>query len=231
MSSEGEPWRTWAITACGRCSSCLNLDAPTVVESRPSHVIGLNGQVPFKIQNDYSFPAACTVRFRFAAKGSRPALDLFWYDGSMKPPRPDELESQHDDLPAEGMMFVGDKGKIIADFLGENPRIIPEKTTAGIPICEGRDRRRLPRRSAPGRNRRRDSSSVGGCIQGWRLPAYGDFLLAGPISDAFNLGAVSLRMGGARLVFDAADRENHEPARGEQISAARLSSRLGIGVG
>ena len=33
---------------------------------------------------------------------------------------------------------------------------------------------------------------------------YGDFLLAGPISDAFNLGAVSLRMGGRRLRFDAA---------------------------
>ena len=32
----------------------------------------------------------------------------------------------------------------------------------------------------------------------------GDFLLAGPISDAFNLGAVSLRLGGRRLAFDAA---------------------------
>ncbi|HWH72053.1 MAG TPA: hypothetical protein VNT26_22010, partial [Candidatus Sulfotelmatobacter sp.] len=33
---------------------------------------------------------------------------------------------------------------------------------------------------------------------------YGDFLLAGPIADAFNLGAVSLRLGGRRLLFDAA---------------------------
>ena len=35
-------------------------------------------------------------------------------------------------------------------------------------------------------------------------PTYGDFLLAGPISDAFTLAAVSLRMGGRRLLFDAA---------------------------
>jgi hypothetical protein len=35
-------------------------------------------------------------------------------------------------------------------------------------------------------------------------PTYGDFLLAGPISDAFNLAAVSLRLGGKRLLFDAA---------------------------
>ena len=34
-------------------------------------------------------------------------------------------------------------------------------------------------------------------------PTYGDFQLAGPISDAFNLGAVSLRLGGQRLLFDA----------------------------
>jgi hypothetical protein len=33
---------------------------------------------------------------------------------------------------------------------------------------------------------------------------YGSFLLAGPISDAFNLGAISLRLGGKRLRFDAA---------------------------
>ena len=36
-------------------------------------------------------------------------------------------------------------------------------------------------------------------------PTYGDFLLAGPISDAFNLGVVSLRLGGRRLLFDAAN--------------------------
>jgi hypothetical protein len=36
-------------------------------------------------------------------------------------------------------------------------------------------------------------------------PTHGDFRLAEPISDAFNLGAVSLRLGGRRLLFDAAN--------------------------
>jgi hypothetical protein len=36
-------------------------------------------------------------------------------------------------------------------------------------------------------------------------PTCGDFLLAGPISEAFNLGAVSLRLGGKRLLWDAAN--------------------------
>jgi hypothetical protein len=39
----------------------------------------------------------------------------------MKPNAPDELEGKP--LEAEGMMFVGDKGKIIAGFRTENPEI------------------------------------------------------------------------------------------------------------
>jgi hypothetical protein len=34
--------------------------------------------------------------------------------------------------------------------------------------------------------------------------SYGDFTLAGPISDAVNLVAISLRLGGRRLLWDSA---------------------------
>ena len=33
-------------------------------------------------------------------------------------------------------------------------------------------------------------------------PSYGDFQRAGPISDAMNLAAISLRLGGRRLLWD-----------------------------
>src|ERR1043165_6777201 len=105
----------------------FDLDAPIAVESRPSHLCTLNGNVAVRIKNDYSFPAACSIRFKFAAKGNRPPLDLFWYDGSMKPPTPEELEYDRKELPPEGMMFVGDQGKILAGFRGETPQIIPER--------------------------------------------------------------------------------------------------------
>src|SRR5215471_11163743 len=107
--------------------SLFELDAPFAVESRPSHLCALDGQVAVRIKNDYSFPSACTIRFRFASKGNRPPLDIFWYDGSMKPPTPDELEADKQEFEPEGMMFVGDKGKILGGFHGENPRLIPEK--------------------------------------------------------------------------------------------------------
>ena len=51
-----------------------------------------------------------------------PAFDLFWYDGGMKPFIPEELKEDKRDMPEEGMMFVGDKGKILAGFRGERSR-------------------------------------------------------------------------------------------------------------
>lgn len=179
----------------------LDLDAPVAVESRASHVCGLEGLVPRKILNDYSFPAACTVRFRFAAKANRPALDLYWYDGSMKPPRPDELDPREEDLAAEGLMFVGDAGKILADFRGENPRLLPESRRRQYAAPENPPGGPAgPSRASSGR--RQASSSWVAAFRGG-APTCGDFLLAGPISDAFNLAAVSLRLGGRRLLFDA----------------------------
>jgi predicted dehydrogenase len=179
----------------------FDLDAPVMVESRPSHLCALTDNVSGRIKNDYSFPAASTIRFKFAAKGARPTLDLFWYDGSMRPPTPEELETDNKELPIEGMMFVGDKGKILAGFRGDEPRLLPEKKMREYQAAE-----KLPgagRPPQPGQARR-DAGAlwVAACKGG--QPTYGDFLLAGPISDAFNLAAVSLRLGGKRLLFDSA---------------------------
>jgi hypothetical protein len=179
----------------------FELDAPIMVESRPSHLCTLTGNVSVRIRNDYSFPAACTIRFRFAAKGARPVLDLFWYDGSMRPPTPPELEEDNQELRPEGMMFVGDKGKILAEFRGEKPRIIPERKMREYEAAE-KPADAARQREAGQRRRVAGDSWVAACKGG---PAtYGDFLLAGPIADAFNLAAVSLRLGGRRLPFDAA---------------------------
>ena len=57
---------------------------------------------------------SCIVHFKFPKQETFPPFDLFWYDGGMKPHAPEELGSGT--LDPEGMMFVGDKGKIIAGF-------------------------------------------------------------------------------------------------------------------
>jgi hypothetical protein len=177
----------------------FNLDAPVLVESTPSHVCTIKDGVSTTIRNDYSFPFACTIRFKFAARGDRPALDLFWYDGGIRPPTPEELEEDKREFELEGMMFVGDKGKILGGFRGENPRIIPERKNREFATAKGVT---MPASQERGRGRGGRESPWVKAFQGG-APTYGDFLLAGPISEAFNLGALSLRLGGKRLLWDA----------------------------
>ncbi len=164
----------------------FDLDAPVLVESTPSHVCTLRDKVSVKIKNDYSFPMASTIRFKFAAKGSRPALDLFWYDGGLRPRTPEELEKENAELPAEGMMFVGDKGKILAEFRGEKPRLLGGEKKIEMPPAQ--------------------YTNVD-WVKAFKSgePTSGNFLLAGPISETVNLGAISLRLGGKRLLWDSAN--------------------------
>jgi hypothetical protein len=169
-----------------RVFSEFGLDAPVSVESTPSHVCTLANKVSVKVVNDYSFPAATTVRFKFAAKGDRPALDLFWYDGGIKPRTPEELEAANEELPAEGMLFVGEKGKILGGFRGEKPRVLSGEKPGALP--------------AP----KPVNTDWVKAFRGGEATS-GSFLHAGPLSEAVNLAAVSMRLGGKRLLWDAAN--------------------------
>lgn len=169
-----------------RVFSEFDLEAPVLVESTPGHLCALNGKVSVKVRNDYSFPAASTVRFKFNAKGSRPGLELFWYDGGMRPRTPEELERENAELPAEGMLFVGETGKILAGFRGEKPRLLSGGKKVELP--------------AP----KPVNVDWVKAFQGGE-PTSGSFLLAGPISEAVNLAAVSMRLGGRRLLWDSAN--------------------------
>ncbi len=69
--------------------------------------------------NNETYPVASVVNYQFPARGDMPPVKLSWYDGGVKPRRPDELE-QDRQLGTNGILFVGDKGKMLEE------RIIPE---------------------------------------------------------------------------------------------------------
>lgn len=187
----------------------LELDAPISVESTPSHVCTVSEEICMRIRNDYSFPAACTIRMRFAPKGKRAALDIFWYDGGIKPPVPEELMAENKELEEEGMMFVGDKGKILGGFRADKSLVIPEAKMRSYRKAHNLPES-IPRKTGAGQPQgarpaasSRDAAWIAAFKGG---PAsYGDFRLAGPICDAVNLAAISLRLGGRRLIWDAAN--------------------------
>src|SRR5581483_10432175 len=76
-----------------------------------------------------SYPLASTVHYQFAARGDQPPVKLSWFDGGLYPPRPDVLPDTGPDatLKSEGgVIFLGEKGILINDTYGSNPRIYPD---------------------------------------------------------------------------------------------------------
>lgn len=60
------------------------------------------------------------VTWEYPARGNLPPLKLYWYDGGMKPHRPPELDPGME-FRNSGLLFVGEKGKLIAGYYGGNP--------------------------------------------------------------------------------------------------------------
>jgi hypothetical protein len=69
--------------------------------------------------NKETFPLASRVTYEFPKRDSLGPVTLTWYDGGLKPPRPEELEDGRK-MPEGGVLFIGDKGKMLEG------RIIPE---------------------------------------------------------------------------------------------------------
>jgi hypothetical protein len=98
------------------------------------------------------------------------------------------------------MMFVGDKGKILAGFHVDNPRLIPERRMTGFPTSPAAARTPpQPVPLSPGLRQ-----WIAACKGG--APSPGNFLYAGGISEVVNLYAVALRTR-RRLYYDAASRK------------------------
>jgi len=91
----------------------LNLGHPTTVEGCSS------------IINNQTTPKACIIYYDFPARGDLSPVKVVWYDGGLHPARPEELEPERN-MGKDGLLFIGDKGKILCGGWGESPRIIPD---------------------------------------------------------------------------------------------------------
>jgi predicted dehydrogenase len=169
--------------------TALGLDAPVSAEAWATHTCLIEDCVSRTAKNDFSYPTACTIRLEFAARGDRPAVDLFWYDGGMKPRLPREVEAHDVEMDREGILFVGDRGTIMAGFHGQNARLLAKGKSEPLPLEEGQ-------RDRGGRHKPWLEAVKGG------PPSPGSFLNAGSITDAVNLGTVALRAG-KKVLFDS----------------------------
>ena len=163
--------------------SALRLGAPTSVCASSTPVYA------------DSLPVASTVHYDFPARGDHPPVTLHWYDGGMIPPRPDELEGGRELNREDGILFVGDKGKMLVEgWGGHSPRLIPES--------RNREYRRPPK-TLP-RSIGHHAEWLAAC-KGAPTPPRSHFDFAGPLTEAVLLGSVCVRNGGDRLEWDSAN--------------------------
>jgi hypothetical protein len=103
----------------------MKLGFPTNVEAERSQFWSITDYQWHRENAHVAFPQASTIKWEFPARANMPPLELYWYDGGLRPPTLSELEADGEKMPEEGMLFVGDNGKILADFTAGNPRLIP----------------------------------------------------------------------------------------------------------
>lgn len=97
----------------------LRLGAPTRVE--PLVVDGMREETG---------PNRAIVRYEFPARGDEPAVELFWYDGNLKPPA--DLLPAGKQFAAGGTLLEGDLGMLYSDDdYGARYELWPEEKFAG----------------------------------------------------------------------------------------------------
>lgn len=159
--------------------STLKLGSPTSIDASSSPVYA------------ETLPVASCVHYQFPARGDMPPVQLHWYDGGLTPPRPEELEPGRDLNREDGLILIGDKGKILVEgWGGRSPRLIPERRMQEYQ----RPAKTLPRSIG------HHKEWLKACKEG--TPTRSSFDFAGPLTEAVLLGTVCVRSGGKRLAWD-----------------------------
>jgi len=126
--------------------------------------------------------------WHFDAEGGRPALDVHWYDGNLRPERPKELEKgRRVGGGGNGILIIGSKGTIMGGGWSKSPRIIPEaKMQAYQQANQGKEPPRTLRKSK-GHHRDWLDACKGG------PPARSRFAYGARLTEFVLLGDVAIR--------------------------------------
>jgi predicted dehydrogenase len=147
-----------------------------------------------------SVSAACIVHYEFPARDGLPPVVLHWYDGGLMPPRPAELEPDEELDREDGILFVGERGKMLVEgWGGRRPRLLPDRRMREY----ARPAPTLPRSVGHYREFLR------GCREGTATASH--FGFAGPLTEAVLLGMVCVRAGGRQFEWDPVKLETSLP--------------------
>jgi hypothetical protein len=182
----------------------LKLGSPATVEACRSQSWKIEDFTWRKQVNRLSYPLASMIRWEFPARGELSPVELCWYDGGLRPPMPMELENDGEPMPEEGLLLIGDRGKILAGFHGDHPRLLPKAVMRDF---------RPPAATLP-----RPKDELEQFVRACRGegPGAACFEKAYPFAETILLGTIALRVD-KKLHWDAVKMEFSNSAEANQL--------------
>ncbi len=189
-------WRGWVDFGTGSLGDmgchfmdvpfrALKLGYPISVETSVGSVY--TGFFEEAIYGD-SYPPSAKTHIQFPARQGMPPVEMIWYDGGIKPRRPDEL------LPDEelaewdgGIIFEGTKGKLMAGLFGRNPTLLPTRKMKET---------HLPKSKFPfveGGSEGHQQQWVKACKKGFGTYTSSSFDKSGPLAETVLMGNLAVR--------------------------------------
>jgi predicted dehydrogenase len=210
-------WRGWLDFGTGALGDmgchildpsfwALDLVAPESVEANVSYNPDpgfwndcfANGIMPHTRINEYiemlrghMYPSASIVRYKFPARGEKPAVELTWYDGGLLPPTPEELDMGRT-LGTNGAILSGETGKIMHGSHGaRGARIIPEAQMKAYEL--------------PAKTIKRVKSHHGDWINACKGgdAASSSFDYGGALTEMVLLGTIAMQVPNKKLLWDS----------------------------
>ena len=199
-----QSWRAWCDFGTGSLGDlgchvmdcvywALKLKYPVSVEGNISTYWG--GFWKKTEPKNEQFPRSSIVRYKFPEREGLPPVSLTWWDGGLMPARPEELEEGRQMGDSDGgVLFVGDKGKLMCGCYGRSPRLIPETSMKGFHL--------------PPKTIERIPGGEAGHEKNWLQaikdgkPAISHFDYSGPFAEMVLLGNLAVRFPERRLLWD-----------------------------
>lgn len=156
------------------------------------------------LSNFYSPPHAQIVTYTFPARPPKgkvkmPEVKVYWYDGGLMPPRPEELkDAQMMGDENGGILFIGSKGKIMTGCYGMNPTLLPvsdmehfNQPKPVIPRVEGGD-------GDIWATKAHEQDWIRACKESpeHRTEASSNFQFSGPFNEMVVMGVLAVRLSG-----------------------------------
>ncbi len=162
----------------------LKLKYPTSVEASCTSV------------NNETFPLASMVHYEYPARENMPAVKVHWYDGGLKPQRPDLLEvGRPIDQESSNVLFIGSKGVLRCGEYGGGPQLLPFER-----------HREFLKNKPPQTLKRITTGHEGNWLEAIRTggQATSHFDYAGPFTEMVTMGNLAIRPEnvGKKLLWD-----------------------------